>query len=72
MNILSFPIGMTTQQQEQKLSEFRLGNCQIMVATLGEEGLDIEKCNLVLNYNYVKNEISLVQKRGELLIHLFI
>ncbi|XP_025096123.1 probable ATP-dependent RNA helicase DDX58 isoform X1 [Pomacea canaliculata] len=57
--------GMTKNQQVDVMQYFRNGDHKIMVATsVAEEGLDIRQCNLVIRYNYVTNEIAMVQARG--------
>lgn len=57
--------GMTKVQQIDALSLFKEGRHKIVIATsVAEEGLDIQKCNLVIRYSYVSNEIAMVQARG--------
>jgi ERCC4-related helicase len=57
--------GMTKVQQTDALSLFKEGRHKIVIATsVAEEGLDIQKCNLVIRYSYVSNEIAMVQARG--------
>ncbi|XP_076460838.1 ATP-dependent RNA helicase DHX58-like isoform X2 [Babylonia areolata] len=57
--------GMTKNQQVDVMEFFRIGDHKVMIATsVAEEGLDIRKCNLVIRYNHVTNEIAMVQARG--------
>jgi len=56
---------MTQKQQLETLQRFRDGDLQILVATsIGEEGLDIPQCDLVVFYEPVPSEVRLIQRRG--------
>ncbi|XP_052821717.1 ATP-dependent RNA helicase DHX58 isoform X2 [Octopus bimaculoides] len=57
--------GMSINRQKEVLGMFRSGECKLMIATpVAEEGLDIQKCNLVVDYLTVQGVRSHVQKRG--------
>ncbi|XP_050399101.1 antiviral innate immune response receptor RIG-I isoform X2 [Patella vulgata] len=57
--------GMTRNRQVEVLDYFKDGDAKIIIATsVAEEGLDITKCNLVIRYDHVTNEIAMVQSRG--------
>ncbi len=60
---------MNQAQQDDVLQYFRNGKYKVIVATtVAEEGLDIQKCNLVIRYEHVTNEIAYVQARGTVAI----
>ena len=68
MRFLHYLSGMTRNDQENILKLFKDGRHKIIVATsVAEEGLDIQKCNLVIRYDHVTNEIAMVQARGRTL-----
>lgn len=57
--------GMTQRQQEEVISNFRIGNINLLVATsVAEEGIDIPDCKFVIRYDVCGNEIGGVQSRG--------
>ncbi len=57
--------GMSQKQQLAKLSEFRSGEINVLVATsVGEEGLDVPSADLVLMYEPVPSAIRAIQRRG--------
>ncbi|KAH3787131.1 hypothetical protein DPMN_165251 [Dreissena polymorpha] len=57
--------GMTKCKQKDALEYFKGGRHRVIIATsVAEEGLDIQKCNLVIRYEHVTNEIVRLQSRG--------
>ena len=45
---------------------FEEDNLNILVATsVAEEGLDIQACNMVIRYMYIKDMIAKIQSRGK-------
>lgn len=65
--VISFSVGMTKVEQDEILELFKEGNHKVIIATsVAEEGLDIQKCSLVVRYDHVTNEIAMVQSRGNI------
>ena len=57
--------GYTQKEQKQVLDDFRNGLYNILVATsIGEEGLDIPKVDLVIFYEPIPSAIRTIQRRG--------
>ena len=57
--------GLTQKQQLDILEKFRSGGYNVLVATsVGEEGLDIPKVDLVIFYEPIPSEIRSIQRRG--------
>lgn len=57
--------GLTQNEMEEVLGRFRRGEINVLFSTtVAEEGLDIQKCNLVIRYGHVTNETAMVQSRG--------
>jgi len=57
--------GYTQKQQKEVLDKFREGVFNIIVATsIGEEGLDIPKVDLVIFYEPIPSAIRTIQRRG--------
>ncbi|XP_044533140.1 probable ATP-dependent RNA helicase DHX58 isoform X2 [Gracilinanus agilis] len=56
---------MTQTQQQEVIRRFRDGTLNLLVATsVAEEGLDIPQCNMIVRYDLLTNEISMMQARG--------
>ena len=56
---------MTQEEQARRLREFREGAHNVLVATsVGEEGLDIPECGLVVFYEPAVSGIRYIQRRG--------
>ena len=57
--------GLKQREQVEKIQKFRNGEYNVLVATsVGEEGLDISECSLVIFYDNVPSAIRFVQRRG--------
>ena len=57
--------GLSQKQQKQILDDFRNGLFNVLVATsIGEEGLDIPKVDLVVFYEPIPSAIRSIQRRG--------
>ncbi|KAL2087844.1 hypothetical protein ACEWY4_016672 [Coilia grayii] len=56
---------MTASEQRDILRKFNSGEINLLIATsVAEEGLDIERCNVVIRYCLVTSEIAMIQARG--------
>ncbi|MBI2133280.1 DEAD/DEAH box helicase [Candidatus Woesearchaeota archaeon] len=57
--------GMSQKQQKQMLDEFREGAFNVLCATsIGEEGLDIPRVDIVIFYEPIPSAIRHIQRRG--------
>ncbi len=57
--------GQTQKKQIKALEELREGVYDILIATqVGEEGLDVAECNLVIFYDNVPSAVRFVQRKG--------
>ena len=57
--------GMTKAVQNSNVTSLRRGETNLLVTTsILEEGMDIPKCNLVIRYQHVSNEIARMQVEG--------
>ncbi|MEM2143187.1 MAG: helicase-related protein [Candidatus Thorarchaeota archaeon] len=57
--------GLSQKKQVEILDGFRRNEFNILVATqVGEEGLDIPECNLVVFYDCVPSVVPYIQRRG--------
>ena len=57
--------GMDQGEQERILSRFREGEVECLVCTqVGEEGIDVPSCDLVVFYEPVPSEIRFIQRKG--------
>lgn len=62
--------GLSQKQQIEILDQFREGEYNVLVSTnVGEEGLDIAECDLVIFYDVVASEIRLIQRKGRTARH---
>ncbi|WP_255169329.1 DEAD/DEAH box helicase [Natrononativus amylolyticus] len=57
--------GMTQNQQQEVLDQFRAGEFEVLVSTsVAEEGLDVPEVDLVLFYEPVPTAIRSIQRKG--------
>jgi len=62
--------GLSQKKQIAILEQFKTGNFNVLVSTnVGEEGLDIAECDLVIFYDIVSSEIRLIQRKGRTARH---
>jgi dsRNA-specific ribonuclease/ERCC4-related helicase len=54
-----------TRLQDEHFAEFRTGKCDICICTqVGEEGLDVQACDLVICFDHPPSVRSFIQRRG--------
>jgi len=62
--------GLSQKKQLEILEQFKQGYYNILVSTnVGEEGLDIAECDLVIFYDVVASEIRFIQRKGRTARH---
>jgi Fanconi anemia group M protein len=62
--------GLSQKKQLEILDQFKQGQFNVLVSTnVGEEGLDIAECDLVIFYDVVASEIRFIQRRGRTARH---
>ena len=62
--------GLPQKKQLEILEQFKQGHYNILVSTnVGEEGLDIAECDLVIFYDVVASEIRFIQRKGRTARH---
>ncbi|MFX1364515.1 MAG: helicase-related protein [Promethearchaeota archaeon] len=62
--------GLSQKRQIEILNLFKQGYYNVLVATnVGEEGLDIAECDLVVFYDVVASEIRYIQRKGRTARH---
>ena len=62
--------GLSQKKQLEILEQFKQGHYNVLVSTnVGEEGLDIAECDLVVFYDVVASEIRFIQRKGRTARH---
>ena len=62
--------GLSQKQQIEILDLFKEGQYNVLVSTnVGEEGLDIAECDMVVFYDVVASEIRFIQRKGRTARH---
>jgi Fanconi anemia group M protein len=62
--------GLSQKKQIEILKQFKEGVTNVLISTnVGEEGLDIAECDLVVFYDVVASEIRLIQRKGRTARH---
>ncbi|KAH7702528.1 Type III restriction enzymeres subunit family protein [Aphelenchoides avenae] len=57
--------GQSSDEQREMVERFAQGLLKVLVVTsVAEEGIDISACNLIIKYNNVGSERTLIQRRG--------
>jgi len=62
--------GLSQKKQLEILEKFKQGVVNVLISTnVGEEGLDIAECDLVVFYDVVASEIRFIQRKGRTARH---
>ena len=62
--------GLSQKKQLEILEQFKQGQKNVLISTnVGEEGLDIAECDLVVFYDVVASEIRFIQRKGRTARH---
>ncbi|CAJ2514152.1 Uu.00g022710.m01.CDS01 [Anthostomella pinea] len=62
---VSGDMGMSMKEQVLTMHQFRHGDLNIIFATsIGEEGIDIPDCNMIIRFDLCKTMIQYIQSRG--------
>jgi len=62
--------GLSQKKQLEILEQFKQGTYNVLVSTnVGEEGLDIAECDMVIFYDVVASEIRFIQRKGRTARH---
>ena len=62
--------GLSQKKQLEILNKFKTGQLNTLISTnVGEEGLDIAECDLVIFYDVVVSETRFIQRRGRTARH---
>lgn len=57
--------GQSSEMQRRMRERFERGDVRILVVTsVADEGINIMECNLIIKYNNVGSERTLIQRRG--------
>lgn len=58
-------LGMTLKEQFMTMHQFRNGDLNCIFATsVGEEGIDMPDCNIIIRFDLCKTMIQYIQSRG--------
>ncbi|MFX1377906.1 MAG: DEAD/DEAH box helicase [Promethearchaeota archaeon] len=62
--------GMSQKKQIEILDNFKEGQYNVLISTnVGEEGLDIAECDLVIFYDVVASDVRFIQRKGRTARH---
>ncbi|OZJ04712.1 hypothetical protein BZG36_01815 [Bifiguratus adelaidae] len=58
-------VQMGFRTQTEAITKFRVGEYNLLIATnVAEEGLDIQRCNIVIRFDFFRSLIGYIQSRG--------